>query len=46
MIRKCEKCGYTLETVCKCRNKTKDVHPPKFSLADKYAKYRRIAKNK
>lgn len=43
MLKKCGKCGYTLKEECKC-GKTKDAHPPKFSVSDKYAKYRRIAR--
>ncbi len=42
MIKKCDKCGYTLQDVCsKCGGKTRTAHPPRFSATDKYAKYRR-----
>ncbi|MHA1340642.1 MAG: RNA-protein complex protein Nop10 [Promethearchaeota archaeon] len=40
---KCEKClQYTLsKDICpKCGGKVKTPHPPKFSLVDKYQKYR------
>ncbi|HLD39177.1 MAG: nucleolar RNA-binding Nop10p family protein [Candidatus Aenigmatarchaeota archaeon] len=40
-LMKCDKCGYTLNAVCKC-GKTKSAHPPKFS--ERYGKYRRMAK--
>jgi H/ACA ribonucleoprotein complex subunit 3 len=40
-------CVYTLQENCpKCGSKTLSAHPPRFSFADKYAKYRRIAKHK
>jgi len=37
-IKKCPVCGtYTLKEICpKCGNQTKIVHPPPFSLDDKY----------
>jgi len=43
-LRKC--CGsYTIKEKCpKCASLAKTAHPPKFSLSDKYAKYRRMAK--
>jgi H/ACA ribonucleoprotein complex subunit 3 len=42
---KCSKCGYTLESVCpKCKQKTKIIKLPKFSVEDKYGEYRRKAK--
>ncbi|MBI3190069.1 nucleolar RNA-binding Nop10p family protein [archaeon] len=45
MIKRCVKCGYTMRDVCSlCNAKTSTAHPPKFSISDKYAKYRRIAK--
>ncbi len=44
---KCPKCGeYTLKETCpKCNIKTVTPRPPRFSPQDKYAKYRRKAKN-
>ncbi|MBW2998000.1 RNA-protein complex protein Nop10 [Candidatus Woesearchaeota archaeon] len=40
-IYKCEKCSnYTLKEEC-CREKTKEIKPAKYSVEDKYAKYRR-----
>ena len=44
-LKKCEDCGkYALknpELKCKeCGGQLMNVHPPKFSLVDKYAKYR------
>jgi len=45
LIKKC--CVYTLQEKCpKCGSKTRTAHPPKFSAADKYGKYRRIARIK
>ncbi|NIA04322.1 MAG: RNA-protein complex protein Nop10 [Nitrospiraceae bacterium] len=45
-ILKCEKCGnYFLSETCPiCGGKCVTPEPPKFSLEDKYGKYRRIAK--
>jgi len=44
-LMKC--CDYTLAKNCKkCGAKTKSAHPPRFSVADKYGKYRRMAKQK
>ncbi|MBI4170776.1 MAG: nucleolar RNA-binding Nop10p family protein [Candidatus Aenigmarchaeota archaeon] len=44
-LMKC--CIYTLREKCpQCGARTKTAHPPKFSAADKYGKYRRIAKQK
>ncbi|MGM5481143.1 MAG: RNA-protein complex protein Nop10 [Nanobdellota archaeon] len=44
-ILKCEKCGsYGLEETCSCGGKRVFSHPPKYSPEDKYAKYRRMAK--
>ena len=42
MLRKCEHCEiYTLYDKCtNCNNSTLDPHPPKFSLEDKYVRYR------
>ncbi len=41
-LRKCVDCNqYTLKNECpKCNEKTKTVHPAKFSPDDKYMKYR------
>jgi len=46
MMRKCLKCKiYTLKENCpRCNEKTVEVKVPKFSPADKYAKYRRVLK--
>ena len=45
-IYKCSKCNvYTLEQTCsKCGEKVFDPKPAKFSIEDKYGKYRRLAK--
>ena len=45
-IFKCNKCNlHTLKENCpKCNKKTNTVKPPKFSIQDKYADYRRKAK--
>lgn len=42
----CEKCKlYTMKEICSvCSSKTKSRKPAKFSPADKWGKYRRIAK--
>jgi len=43
-MRKCAVCGaYTLEP-SHCGAATKNPHPPRFSIDDKYAKYRRQAR--
>ncbi|MBD3259411.1 ribosome biogenesis protein [Candidatus Woesearchaeota archaeon] len=44
---RCDSCGtYTLEQACpKCRQKTKIIKHSRFSIEDKYGKYRRKAKN-
>jgi len=47
LLRKCERCGsYTLrEDVCpKCGGPVKSPHPAKFSMDDKYRRYRLIMK--
>jgi H/ACA ribonucleoprotein complex subunit 3 len=46
LLRKCSFCMiYTLNEKCaKCNNPTLDPHPPKFSLEDKYIRYRIPAK--
>lgn len=44
-ILRCESCGsYGLEDVCSCGSKRIKVAPAKFSPEDKYAEYRRKAK--
>ena len=45
-MNKCPECGiYTLEKKCpKCQGQLKVIYPPKFSIEDKYGKYRRILK--
>ncbi|HLD49454.1 MAG TPA: nucleolar RNA-binding Nop10p family protein [archaeon] len=43
-IKKCP-CGYTLKEGCNRCGPTKTAHPPKFSIADKYGKYRRKLKS-
>lgn len=47
-IHKCLNCNsYTLKDICpKCSIKTQIPKPPKFSLEDKYANYKRQAKIK
>ncbi len=47
-IYKCPSCQqYTVETTCSgCNSATVRPQPPKFSLDDKYAKYRREVKKK
>jgi rRNA maturation protein Nop10 len=44
-ILKCQKCSqYTLEEKCNCGGEAVPIKPPKFSLDDTYASYRRKAK--
>ena len=45
-MHKCPECGiYTLEDKCpKFDGDLKVIYPPKFSIEDKYGKYRRILK--
>ena len=44
-ILKCEKCGaYGLTEQCSCGSKKVLIKPAKYSPEDKYAKYRRMAK--
>lgn len=39
-IKKCVVCGkYTLKKI-HCKEKTKNPHPPKWLVKDKYSKYR------
>lgn len=45
LILRCESCsGYGLSESCPCGGKRLFSHPPKYSPEDKYAKYRRQAK--
>lgn len=44
-ILKCPSCSsYGLSESCSCGGKRVFSHPPKYSPEDKYAKYRRLAK--
>ena len=45
-MNRCPECGiYTLKENCpKCGGSLKVIYPPKFSIEDKYGKYRRILK--
>jgi len=45
-MKKCIPCGiYTISNNCpKCGGSLNVIYPPKFSIEDKYAKYRRILK--
>ena len=45
-IKRCVECGvYTLKEICPtCGGKTVSPHPPKFSPADPYGRYRRLLK--
>ena len=45
-ILKCTKCStYTLKNFCpSCNSKTLSPKPAKFSIEDRWGKYRRIAK--
>ncbi len=47
-IRKCKICQqYTLKEICSlCKAETNDPHPPKFSLEDKYIRYRTVDAHK
>ena len=42
----CKNCkNYTLEKICQlCGSKTENPTPAKFSILDKFGKYRRLAK--
>lgn len=46
LLRKCPQCGiYTLKSHClKCQMATVNPDPPRFSIIDKYGKYRRKMK--
>ena len=51
LLRRCQSCNqYTLQDTCKCGGKAISPHPAKFSLDDKYRRYkilmRRIAEEK
>ena len=47
IINKCTVCGkYTLKNKCGCGAKALDPKPAKYSVDDKWGKYRRIAKKK
>lgn len=42
IILKCVKCGkYTLKDKCGCGGESLDPRPAKFSIEDKWGKYRR-----
>jgi len=45
-ILKCSKCSkYTMKEICPdCKTKTINPKPAKYSIEDKYGKYRRIAR--
>ena len=45
-MKKCPVCNiYTLKSQCpKCGGELKVIYPPKFSVEDKYGKYRRQLK--
>ncbi len=47
-IKQCKVCNnYTLKDVCQiCNRETHDPHPPKFSLEDKYIRYRIVDAHK
>ncbi|MBI4019396.1 MAG: ribosome biogenesis protein [Candidatus Aenigmarchaeota archaeon] len=42
---KCSACGKYILIQCTCGGKAVPAEPPKFSAADKYGKYRRMAKS-
>lgn len=44
-LLKCKECNeYGLTKTCKCGGKKVNAHPARFSVEDKYGKYRRQAK--
>ena len=46
MLKKCA-CGkYSLSEKCSCGAATKNPNPPKFSVKDRFGKYRRMVKQK
>lgn len=45
LLKKCEKCAkYSLSQKCSCGGEMLSPHPPKYSVGDKYASYRRKEK--
>lgn len=46
LLKRCGGCNiYTLKTICpKCGTNTKSPLPPRFSIEDRYGKYRRKLK--
>ncbi|MBI2173430.1 MAG: ribosome biogenesis protein [Candidatus Aenigmarchaeota archaeon] len=45
LLKKCQACErYSLSETCKCGSPAGTPHPPKFSAGDRYAEYRRKAK--
>lgn len=45
ILKRCSSCGaYSLSAKCRCGTETRTPHPPKFSLMQKYAKYRKAKK--
>ncbi|MCW4051561.1 MAG: RNA-protein complex protein Nop10 [Candidatus Bathyarchaeota archaeon] len=41
LLRRCERCAqYTLKDTCSCGGVAKSPHPAKFSMDDRYRKYR------
>jgi len=51
LLRRCQSCNqYTLQDTCKCGGQAISPHPAKFSLDDKYRRYkilmRRISEEK
>ena len=44
-MRKCVSCGAYAIEARHCGEATKSPHPPRFSIDDKYAKYRRMGMN-
>ena len=44
-ILRCNDCGkYTLNSKCVCGGKSIDPRPAKYSIEDKYGRYRRVYK--
>ncbi|MBI4018532.1 MAG: nucleolar RNA-binding Nop10p family protein [Candidatus Aenigmarchaeota archaeon] len=45
LMRRC--CTYTMHEKCpRCGSRTRSAHPPRFSIEDKYGRYRRMAKSR
>ena len=44
-LRKCG-CGYTMNDFCRKCGRSENSHPQKFSIEDKYGRYRRMAREK